>query len=454
MSDTAPLFETPARRPTRADAGPEKPAPPAVPPATPILGPRGARGGTWLSRLHLFRRPGFWIALVILALGATFGALRARGPVVRTVAPIRQDLEQHIVASGRVWVPTRMQVSAQMPGLVLAVDVLEGAHVRAGDVLVRMDDATVSAEMVQAKAAVAQASARADQLRRVGAVVANEGLRQAQTNLDHAVTELERSRALASAGAIGQADLDDGQRAVDLARAQKTAALAQQIAAAPKGADSRVALTALLQAEAQLAAVAVRLAQTKIVAPKSGVVLTRTVEPGDVVQPSRTLLVLAADSEGAQIVFQSDERNLASIRIGQKARISADAYPTEVFDAEVSYIAPSIDPERGSVEVRLRAASAPDHLKPDMTVSIDLTVAAKKQALTLPSDVVRGAASPAPWLLAVEGGRVVRADVGLGIRGDGTIEIASELKEGTDVIVPDGQLLTAGQRVRATREER
>jgi HlyD family secretion protein len=215
-----------------------------------------------------------------------------------------------------------------------------------------------------------------------------------------------------------------------------------------------VALTALLQAEAQLAAVAVRLAQTRIVAPKDGVVLTRAVEPGDVVQPSRTLLVLAADAEGAQIVFQSDERNLASIRIGQKARVSADAYPQQVFDAEVSYIAPSIDPERGSVEVRLRAASAPDHLKPDMTVSIDLTVAVKKQALTLPSDVVRGAASPAPWLLAVEGGRVVRADVGLGIRGDGAIEIASDFKEGTDVIVPDGQLLTAGQRVRATREER
>ncbi len=340
------------------------------------------------------------------------------------------------------------------PGLVLAVLVVEGEHVRAGDVLLRMDDAEASAQIVQAQAAVAQASARAEQLRRVGAVVATAGLRQAQTNLDHAVADLERTKQLAASGALPQAELDDAQRAVDLARAQKTSALAQQISSAPKGADSRVALTALLQAEAQLAAVGVRLAQTKIVATKNGVVLTRSVEPGDVVQPSRTLLVLAADADGAQLVFQSDERNLASIRLGQKARVSADAYPQQVFDAEVSWIAPSIDPERGSVEVRLRATEAPANLKPDMTVSIDLTIAAKKQVLTLRSDAVRGAASPSPWLLAVEAGRVVRTDVGLGIRGDGTIEIASDVRDGLEVIVPDGQLLSAGQRVRAVREER
>ncbi len=415
---------------------------------------RGSRFGAWLSRIHLLRRPGFWIAIAVLVAGGIFVALRARGPEVRTVVPIRQDLEQHLVASGRVWVPTRMQVSAQTPGLVLDVLVVEGEHVRAGDVLLRMDDAEASAQIVQAQAAVAQASARAEQLRRVGAVVATAGLRQAQTNLDHAVADLERTKQLAASGALPQAELDDAQRAVDLARAQKTSALAQQISSAPKGADSRVALTALLQAEAQLAAVGVRLAQTKIVATKNGVVLTRSVEPGDVVQPSRTLLVLAADADGAQLVFQSDERNLASIRLGQKARVSADAYPQQVFDAEVSWIAPSIDPERGSVEVRLRATEAPANLKPDMTVSIDLTIAAKKQVLTLRSDAVRGAASPSPWLLAVEAGRVVRTDVGLGIRGDGTIEIASDVRDGLEVIVPDGQLLTAGQRVRAVREER
>ena len=172
-----------------------------------------------------------------------------------------------------------------------------------------------------------------------------------------------------------------------------------------------------------------RLAQTRLVALQNGVVLTRSVEPGDVVQPSRTLLVMAADGD-TQLVFQPDERNLAFIALGQKARASADAFPQQVFDAEVSYIAPSIDPQRGSVEVRLRVREPPPFLKPDMTVSVDLTVAAKTHALTLASDAVRGAATPSPWVFAVEGGRVVRKDVKLGIRGEGATEIVSGLDEG------------------------
>ena len=213
------------------------------------------------------------------------------------------------------------------------------------------------------------------------------------------------------------------------------------------GADSRVVLTALLQAQAQLAGANVRLAQTRIAALQDGIVLTRDVEPGDVVQPSRMLLVMAADSD-TQLVFQLDERNLAWIALGQKARASADAYPQHVFDAVVSYIAPSIDPQRGSVEVRLRVRDAPNSLKPDMTVSVDLTVAAKNQVLTLPSEAVRGVATPSPWVLAVEGGHVVRKEVKLGIRGEGTTEIASGVAEGATIVQRDGQVLLAGQRVR------
>jgi HlyD family secretion protein len=135
-----------------------------------------------------------------------------------------------------------------------------------------------------------------NQLRRVGAVVANQGLRQAMTNLGHAQTELDRTQKLASSGSIPQVQLDDARRSADLSRSLETTAEAQQASSAPKGADTRVMLTSLTQAQAQLAAVTVRLAQTKILAQENSVVLTRTVEPGDVFQPSRTLLVLASQS--------------------------------------------------------------------------------------------------------------------------------------------------------------
>jgi len=399
----------------------------------------------------LLRRPLVWIVLVGMIGTAIILVLRARGPVVRTTVVTRQALEQHIVASGRVRVPTRVQIAAQTAGLVIAVGAVEGQRVKTGDLLVQIEDGAERAAVAQAEAAVNQAKARVDQLRRVGAIVATEALRQAETNLERAQDELARTAKLVESKAVPAVELDNARRALNIARAQKNAADAQQTASAPLGADSRVALTALLQAQAQLAGANARLAQTRIVALHNGDVLSRSVEPGDVVQPSRTLMIVAADAD-VQLVFQADERNLAWIALGQAARASPDAYPQQVFDATVSYIAPSIDPQRGSVEVRLAVRAPPPQLKPDMTVSIDLMVAAKAGVLTVRSDAVRGAATAAPHVFTVEAGRVVRRDVQLGIRGEGTLEIVSGVDAGAEVIVPDGKRLAPGARVRVERE--
>jgi HlyD family secretion protein len=401
---------------------------------------------------HLVRRPGFWLALAVPVVVAVLLGLRARGPEVMTVAAVRRDIEQHLVASGRVWVPTRVQISAQNPGRVLAVAVHEGQRVTKGSLLVQMDDAEARAATVQNQAAVAQAGARLEQLRRVGAIVATEELRQADTTLARAEADLARTVKLARSGAAPAVELENAHRQVELARAQQRAAEARQLSAAPRGADSRVALTALLRAEAELGAAEVRMAETKLLALEDAVVLVRTVEPGDMVQPSRTLLVLAAGNDAPQLVFQADERNLANLRIGQKARVAADAYPERVLDATVTTIAPSVDPARGSVEIRLAVDGAAPFLKPDMTVSIDLTVGSRRAALTVPSEAVH-TGSP-PWLLAIERNHVVRKDLTLGIRGQGTVEVLAGLDPGATVALPEHQRLVVGQRVRAVARRR
>lgn len=363
---------------------------------------------------------------------------------------VRTDVEQHVVATGRVWVPTRLQVAAQNQGLVVAVGAVEGQHIKAGTLLVQIDDSEARAVVAQWKAAVDQASARVEQLKRVGAIVANEGLKQAETNLERAQADLDTAGKLASSGAATQLEVDNARRAFEVARAQKTAAQAQQVSSAPMGADSRVALTALLQAQAQLAGANVRLAQTKLIARQDGVILSRTVEPGDVAQPGRTLLTMAVEGD-LELVFHPDERNLATLALGQKARVSADAFPEQVVDAAVSYIAPSIDAQRGSVEVRLSVHEAPKAWKPDMTVSIDLTVARKPKTLALDARVVRSAASEAPFVFGVENGRVVKRVIKLGIRGENVFEIASGLDEGAVALY--GPALKVGERIRTTELE-
>ena len=395
----------------------------------------------------IVRRPGLWITIAALVAAGVLGLLRARGPLVDVAAVTRADIEQHLVASGRVRVVTRVQLTAQAAGRVTRVTVREGRRVRSGDLLAQIDDAEARAAAAEARAAAAQARARVEQLREVSAVVADEQAREAEANFERAASEFARAESLATAGAIAATDLEEAQRTLDVARAARNAARAQRQAVAPRGPDAQVAASALRESEARLAAAQVRLAQTRVVASQDGVILERHVDPGDTVRVGDALLELAGDDE-TELVIEPDERNLAWIRVGQTGTASADAYPDQTFEAEITYIAPAVDRQRGSIEVRLRVPDPPAVLRPDMTVSVDLTVASKQNALTVPSDAIRDAATATPWVLVVEGGVVQRRDVTLGIAGEGQSEIRSGVSEGAIAVLATERALEPGERVR------
>ncbi len=378
---------------------------------------------------------------------------RSRGPVVQVVAPIVRDLEQHLVASGRVRVPERIGVAARQAGQVAVVGAVEGQRVARGDLLVQLDDAELRNAVLQAESARAQAAARVEQLRRVGSIQATEALREAETRLSRAEADLARTERLAADRAVPENDLTEARREVELARARRTVAFAQQAAATPAGADTRLVLTAQLQAEAQLAGAMLRLEQARILAPTAGLVLARDVERGDVVSPGQVLLTLAASgASDVELVFFPDERNLSRLAVGQPAKASADAWPEDVFDAEVSYIAPAVDPARGSIEVRLRVPRPPARLKPDMTVSIDVTVGRSAQAVTVPSEVLADPRAGSTTVRLVEGGRVAVRSVRLGLRGEGHSEVVSGLAPTDRVLLPTPRPPADGAAVRVEGE--
>jgi HlyD family secretion protein len=399
----------------------------------------------------LVRRPGFWIVLFVLLGVAAAGMFRARGPLVSASPVTRSNIEQHLVASGRVRVVTRVQLNAQVAARVVRMAVREGHRVQAGELLAQLDESEADAAVVEARAAVAQARGRAEQLREVSAVVAGERVREAAANFARAQSDLTRVEALAKGGAVAVRDVEEARRTLEVARAARTAALAQQQGAGVDGADARVAAAALREAEARLAAAQVRLAQTRVVAPQTGVVLVRHVDAGDVVRPGDALFEFAGDG-ATEIVIEPDERNLAWLRVDQSGKASADAYPDQVFDARITYIAPAVDRQRGSIEVRLAVPEPPATLRPDMTVSVDLTVASANNVFTLPSDSIRDAATAAPWVFVVEDGAVVRRNVRLGIAGEGRSEIVSGVAEGDLVVVSSVRTLEPGQRVRVHEE--
>jgi HlyD family secretion protein len=394
-------------------------------------------------------RRGALLALVIL--GAAF-ALRNSilGVPVAVYEAARADLVQTIVASGRIITPQRVSVGAVTTGRVVRIPVSEGQIVKRGEILIQLDDSDERAAVVQARAAVAQAEARIRQLRELGLPAAEQSLVQAEAQAVQARRQYERSSDLKEKGFVSQAALDDARRNLDVAESQLLAARLQVKTNSPAGSDFALAQTALAQAQANVAVAQARLDETVIHAPVDGVLIGRAVEPGNVVQPGKELMALAPAGE-TQIVVQIDEKNLAQLKVGQQALGSADAFPRERFAAELIYINPGIDPQRGSVEVKLRIPDPPDYLRQDMTVSVDIEADRRAAVVVVPADAVHDAGSAQPWVLAISGRRAEKRAIKVGLRGDGRVEIVDGLTPG-DLIVPAGNLaVKAGQRVRPVR---
>lgn len=216
-------------------------------------------------------------------------------------------------------------------------------------------------------------------------------------------------------GFVGQSQLDDAQRNLDVAESQLRAAQLQVETNRPMGSDYALAQTALDQAKVNLLVAQARLDHTVIRAPVDGTLIARNVEVGDTVQPGKQLMALAPAGE-TQIVVQIDEKNLAQLAVGQKALGSADAFPGRRFAAELFYINPGIDPQRGSVAVKLKVPNPPAYLRQDMTVSVDIEVARRADTVVIPADAVHDATGAQPWVPAVRGHRATRQAVKIGLR--------------------------------------
>ncbi len=383
------------------------------------------------------------MTLASLFLGALL--LQQRGMSVQVMPVLRSNLLQSVVATGRLNAPARIELAAEVTATVLSVHVREGDQVKFGQLLVRLSDAEARAALQQAKAALAEARNRATQQATLTAPVTVQTVLQADAAWRNAENEFRRSESLVARGFFSQQKLDEARRALDSAASALQSARLQAEANQPRGVESGLAAVRVEQAAAAVQMAEARLARLAITSPVDGMVLVRNVEPGTLAQPGRVLLALAAGS--TRIDAGIDEKHLHMLVLGMAARAAADAYPAQPFDAQLSYIGPAVDLQRGTVEVRLAVPQPPAFLKPDMTVSVALIGENRPNALVLPAAAVREADSASSWVLVLRDHRAVRVPVKLGLRGIGTVEIVSGLAEG-DLAIPQTEKALPGDSVR------
>lgn len=377
--------------------------------------------------------------LVILAF-----LLAPRG--VEADAAARRDVVETLAMNARVFSRTKAEIESPVVATVAEVPAKEGEGVRKGQLLVRLEDREETAALEQARQAEAQAAAKLLDISRSRAPVAVETRRQAEIALEQSQQDFTRLSALHAEGFLSESEMENARRARETASSRRVSARLQEAALAPWGSEERAARAALAEAAASRSAAEARLARRHVTAPSDGVVLSRLADPGDVAQLGKTLIVFAP-KEPTLLLVQPDEKNLASLRVGQPALASADAFPGRSFPARVTWVAPGVDEARGTVDVRLLVENPPGYLKTDMTLSVEIETARRSGVLTVPTASVRDAAR-APWVLVARDGRAVRQAVTLGARGERFVEVLSGLAGGEPVIRPSSKA-RSGDRVQA-----
>ncbi len=354
----------------------------------------------------------------ILVVGAVFvitgGALSAALPVRLTpatmVSPMRAGAV--LVASGYVVAQRKAAVASKGTGRLVYLGVVEGDRVRAGQVIARIEDADVKAQLAQAQA----------------------NLQVSRAELHDAQRSLARERLLADSGASSQASVDAAEARYERVKASIAAA------------------------EAAVLAAQVSLENTVIRAPFDGTVLTKNADVGEVVAPlaasafSKSAVVTIADLGSLQVEADVAESNLEAISGRQPGEIVLDAYPDERYPGVVAKIVPTADRAKATVQVKVAFRSYDARVLPEMSAKVHFLPRPSRVAVdTQPVLVVPGTAvterNGRAVVFVVERGRAVEVPVVVGRQVGSSVAIREGLRPGVRVVDSVSARLRGGAKV-------
>ena len=333
-------------------------------------------------------------------------------------------------ASGYVVARRQATVASKITAKMVELDIEEGDHVKAGQIIAKLDDTNI-------RAALNQASAQLE--------FAKASLTETEVNLTNAQRDYERQKSLVQGHFVSQAAVDNAQTSVDALRAQL----------ATQRSNVDVVARAVSVAERNLDDTIVR-------APFSGVVTVKAAQPGEMVSPisagggfTRTGIGTIVDMDSLEIQVDVNENFINRVRPAQQATARLNAYPDWQIPAHVIAVIPTADRSKGTVTVRIALDQKDARILPEMGVRVaflddpgpepDGKAAA---GVTLPGNAVQGSGATGSVYVVAHGDTVERRAVRLGAGSSDSVTVLSGLVAGERVAVGDFNQLKDGAKIR------
>src|SRR5215207_3629678 len=380
--------------------------------------------------------------------GGGRGAGGARAPMPVEFAPVkRTNVAERVTIVGNLIGSATVEAVPKVNGRLETVNVRLGDPVRRGQQIAKVEDREIREQVRQSEAAYK---------------VAEATIRQREADLKLAQTNLERNKSLLERQLLPRQTFDDTEARHQAAVAQLDLARAQ-----------------FEQAKARLEELRINLANTVISTPVDGFVGKRYLDPGAAVSPNAPVASIV-DIRTVRMVAALVEKDSKRIRAGMPARVEVDAFPGEKFVGRVSRVAPIFDPQTRTAEMEVEVPNAGYRLKPGMYARVELTVAERPDALTVPRNAIveldgrsgvftaessggtRGGTDAAPVRNTAPGANGSQGTGGgsnppamtakfnpieIGIRDNEAVEITSGISEGARVVTTGAGALKNGDRI-------
>ena len=387
-----------------------------------------------------------WIVSVIVLLLVSVGGLIAAKSGGTKIDPSKLakvekgDLAKSVVATGKVTPIVQVEIKSKASGIVKKLFVEYGDKVKEGQPVAELDKVEIEAQVRSQKANTEAAEAnltstKADYER---AKVDAEGV-----EIPMLKRAYERAVQMAKDGVVSQSNLDDAQKAYELAVNKQNVSRAQLGVLKAKIAQAQAQVQS---SHAQLKQLEEQLSYTTIYSPMDGIVLSRDVEVGDAVSSilvlgsSATLVMTIGDTSEVYVKGKVDESDIGKVYLGQPARIKVESFKDKTFTGKVTKISP-MGVEKDNVttfEVRVSINNPGGELKAAMTANAEIILEEHKNVLMIPEGAViydkdKKASVEQPDPNAKDGKKKVA--VNLGISNGAKAEVLGGLKEGDQVVL-------------------
>jgi HlyD family secretion protein len=393
------------------------------------------------------------LAVSVILGGCAGKGSQQRGPMaldVEVAQAQRRDIATYLTLDGQIAPLEDSTLSFQQSGPVTAVYVNQGDRVSSGQLLAKIDDSTLRAQLGQVEAQIAQASMQAQSSELNVPITqsqTSQAMQSAKAALENAKLTYEQNQQLYKQGYVSLTALTNSRAAYVAAQSQYQTAIANRGTTNVQSSQAAAARQAVRAAQAQAHTLQTQISQTSLYAPFDGVVTARLMDPGAMASPGTPALKVSRIATVWVNVNVPDE-DLQFVHPGTPVTFSASQLNGRKFPATITTV--NAVPTQGtlSYEARIRQQNPDFALRGGMLVSVTIQKEKHNSTVVVPRQAVAQTDQGANVFIVTNGNKAEEVPVQVGIQTDTLSEVQSpRIKPGTVVITTRPDALQNGSTV-------